>query len=372
MTIQVNFAETEAQREAIFRLRYQVYVEDVGSSHKHSNKQITDASDNTGRLLIAQDGEETVGSLRINWGGDAPLDPGFEAIYQLSRFSSVVTDDQIVVFDRFVVKEQYRGTHVPFQLLAAITMFSLGKRVQLAFCDCQPHLLNLYLGLGFRTYAPTYNYGPLGIVVPLIFVCEDLEHLQRVGSPLLAFAGGHSFDSAVPARVKPLIAQARPAIESATEETKTKWIEAYGLLTKRGTTQIAMFEGLSEEAVARLLAQSHIIECKAGDKIILKGKSDRTIFIILEGTAEIRAGDIVTGIRTEGDVVGELSFLLHGRRTADVVAASDGTRVLSLREKTIRQLQETDPALAAQLMYNLARIVSLKMVSLFQKTFDLA
>ena len=60
------------------------------------------------------------------------------------------------------------------------------------------------------------------------------------------------------------------------------------------------------------------------------------------------------------------------QRLANVVAASDGMRVLSPREKTILQLQETDPALAAQLLYHLARIVSLKMVSLFQKSYDLA
>ncbi len=370
MAIQVRYIETEADKEAAYHLRYQVYVEDVGSHHTHSGERITDSSDDAARILLALDGDEPVGSLRINWGGDAPFDPQVEKDYQIGRFSSIVTKEQIVVFDRFVVKDQYRGTHVPFQLLAAITMFSLENNVQLAFCDCQPHLLNLYLGLGFRTYAPTFDYGPLGIVIPLVFVCEDLEHLRKVGSPLLAFEQGHTLDSDVPAKVKPLFTGMQKPIESAAEETTAQWIETYGLLSKTDAARVTMFEGLSDEGIAKILAKSHIIDCKTGDTIILAGKSDRTIFVIFEGTVEIRAGNKITGIRTKGDVVGELSFLLHGRRNADVVAATDDVRVLSLREKTLRQLQESEPAVAAQLMHNLARIVALKMVSLYQRTFS--
>jgi predicted GNAT family N-acyltransferase len=368
MTTQVKFAETETEKEAIYRLRYQIYIEDVGSQYSHSGERVTDSSDDTARLLIALDGDEPVGSMRINWGGDAPFGPGLEEIYKLSHFSSVVSDDQIVIFDRFVVKARYRGTHVPFQLMAAVSMFSLENRVQLAFCTCQPHLLNLYLGLGFRTYAPTVDYGPVGIVVPLVLVCEDQEHLRRIGSPMLALTKGYTFDSDVPAKVEPLIAHSQKAIESASEEAVAQWIESYGLLSQTGTTPVAMFEDLSEEDVAKILAKSHIIDCKAGHRIILQGKGDRTIFVILAGTVEIRSGDRVTAVLTEGDVVGELAFLLHVPRTADVVAVTDGVRVLSLREKTVRQLQKTEPALAAQLMYNLARIVGFKMVSVYQRT----
>ncbi len=370
MTIRVRYAETEADKEAAYRLRYQVYVEDVGTQLEHSDGRMTDASDDRARILVAVDGDEVVGTLRINWGDDAPFGSKVEEIYQLSRFSSVVSDNQVVVFDRFVIKAEYRGTHVAFQLLTAITMFSLEKNVQLAFCDCQPHLLNLYLSLGFQTYTTTFNYPGVGIVVPLVLVCEDLEHLRQVGSPLLAFEQGHSFDSAVPTRVRPIIAQSKVSIRSATEESTAQWVEAYGLLSKTGTDRVTMFDGLSKEDVTKLLTRSHIIDCKIGDKIIFAGKSDRTIFVILEGTVEIRAGNQITTIRSKGDVVGELGFLLHSSRVADVVAATDDVRVLSLREKTLRQLQESEPAIAAQLMHNLARIVALKMVSLYQRTFS--
>ncbi len=259
---------------------------------------------------------------------------------------------------------------MPFQLLAAVSFFSLKNQVQLAFCASKPHLLNLYLRLGFRTYTQNYNADGSGFHVPLIFVCEDIPYLRQVGSPLLAFEQGHTFDSDVPEKVAPLIAQGKSGLETANEEKIGEWVQAYNLLSQTGTTQIGIFQDMSEADVAKILASSHIIECKKGDQIIVSGRSLRSVFVILSGSVEIRNGDQVVGVRTEGDVVGEIGFLLKQRRIADVVAATDNVRVLSLREKTVHQLQKTEPALAAQLMHNLARIVALKMVSLYQRTFS--
>ncbi len=369
MTIQIKYAESEVERNEIYRLRHEIYIEELGDTKVPSGGYMTDAIDDRARLLMALDGDKLVGALRISWGGDGSLAPKFYKYFDLSRFSSVVPDSQIIVFDRFVVSPQYRGTQVPFQLLAATSIFSLEHDVQLAFCSCNPHLLNLYLGLGFRTYTSNYDSGGAGILVPLIFVCEDLGYLRKIGSPLIAFEQGYTFDSDVPHQVTPLIEKGKSGLESAKEEKITEWVQAYNLLSQTGTTKIAMFQDMSEADVTKILASSHIVECKTGDHLIVSGRGYHSMFIILSGSVEVRSGDQITGIRTEGDVVGEIGFLLKKRRIADVVAATDNVRVLSLREKTVRKLHETEPALAAQLMHNLARIVSLKMVSLYQRTF---
>lgn len=369
MAIQVKYAGTKEEKEAIYNLRYKIYIGELKDNLSNDGERLTDADDTQARLLMAIDGDNLVGTLRILWGGDGIFNAKIEEAYDLSRFSSVVNNEEIVVFDRFMVKPEYRGTHVPFQLLAAISMFSLEKKAQLAFCNCQPHLLNLYLSLGFRTYMASFsNYGA-GILIPLVFVCEDTEHLRRISSPLLAFEGEHEFDSDVPAKVASLIEKGNKALESATDETVSEWVQAYGLLTQTSTTKISLFQDISEDDVAKLLARSHIIECKAGDTIVIAGRIERTMYVLLSGSAEIRDGEEVVGIRTEGDVVGELAFLLHNKRLADVYATSE-VRVLALSEKVLRQLQETEPTLAAQLMHNLARIVALKMVSLYQRTFS--
>jgi CRP-like cAMP-binding protein len=63
-----------------------------------------------------------------------------------------------------------------------------------------------------------------------------------------------------------------------------------------------------------------------------------------------------------GDVFGEVSFLLSARRISDVIAASDRVRVLSVSEKTLRRLVDSESRLAAKVLWNLARAVCLKLV----------
>jgi len=45
-----------------------------------------------------------------------------------------------------------------------------------------------------------------------------------------------------------------------------------------------------------------------------------------------------------------------------VYAATDGVRVLSLSEGTIRKLIETDPGVAARLLLNISKILCLRLL----------
>jgi predicted GNAT family N-acyltransferase len=200
MDIQVGYAESEDDLQAIFRLRYEIYNQEMNkesASIDHEMEMLTDSSDDTARILYAAVDGEIVGTVRLHWGGMAPFAAEFFETYELERFESVVSPDQMVIFTRFMVRKQYRGTMLPFQLLGAIAQYSLDKKVRLSFCDCQPHLLNLFTRLGYRTYTKTYNDAIVGLLVPLVLVVEDLEHFQWLNSPLLGFAG-KDFNPAAP------------------------------------------------------------------------------------------------------------------------------------------------------------------------------
>ena len=73
-------------------------------------------------------------------------------------------------------------------------------------------------------------------------------------------------------------------------------------------------------------------------------------------------GSKVVGVIRSGEVFGEMAFLLERPRTHDVYAASDSVRVLSLSEGTIRKMVSGDPAVAAKLLFNISRMLCVRIV----------
>ena len=73
-------------------------------------------------------------------------------------------------------------------------------------------------------------------------------------------------------------------------------------------------------------------------------------------------GEQVLGVIREGEVFGEMAFLLERPRTLDVYAASDSVRVLSMSEHTIRAMVAEDPAVAAKLLFNISRMLCVRIV----------
>ena len=71
------------------------------------------------------------------------------------------------------------------------------------------------------------------------------------------------------------------------------------------------------------------------------------IFVVLDGTLEARDDDRVVGVLREGEVFGEMAFLLERPRSLDIYAANDA-RVLSLSESTLKKMVTEDPAVAAK------------------------
>ena len=368
MDIQVRYAETESEREAVYRLRYEIYNREMNLESPavdHDRRVLTDANDDTARILYATVDGELAGTLRIHWGGDAPFPDEFEETYQFDHFRPVVADEEMVVFSRLMVRKEHRGSMVPVEFFAHIARFSIAQGARLTFCDCQPHLLNLYTMIGYRTYATTYNDIMMGLLVPLVVVVEDLAHFRAIGSPLLQFSG-EDFRPDPPTDILALL-PAAPTVQPVPGDAAADWARTFGLLAESHEETTPIFEGLSDDAVNQIMQRSFVITCEKDDLVIQKRAVDRTMFIVLAGLLEVREGDRVVAVASRGDVLGELAFLLHGERLSDVYAASDDAKVLSLNEKAVMSLMEEQPAIAARLFLNLSRVVAAKVTSLYHQ-----
>ena len=363
MGITIGFASNEQERQVIYRLRYEIYLEEMRFPYDadHERRLLTDGALTSARLLYARDEDEVVGTLRLQCGADTAFTAEDRRVYDLDRFAPVVPYEHMSIMSRFMTRPAYRNSSVPLALLQAMVQFYVDQGIRLAFLDCRPHLLNLYQGLGYRTYTKTYNDQVAGLLIPLVMVMDDLEHFARINSPFLPLLRQRIFQ---PSPLSELAALLTQSIQVQTVSSDSdQWTTLYGQLLTEQPERIAIFSGLSDDDVKRLLEKSPVIECHKGDRIISKDGPDNTVFIIIHGQVNVEFEGRVLTTESAGGVVGEVAFLLKIPRTASVIAAEDGVRVLALRQKLLDELITSESQVAARLLYNLSRIVAAKLVA---------
>ena len=192
-------------------------------------------------------------------------------------------------------------------------------------------------------------------MVPLVSVVGDVAFMERVGSPLLGLFEGRNFDSRLVARLSSVLPEEPTVRVLSNLEEASRWAEEYGRWSAAEAEAAGVLAGIEGAALARLIERGQVLTCRRGDSVIHEGMADRTVFVILGGTAEIGVGGRTVDIANRGEAVGEMAFLTGTPRQADVVAAGDELRVLALNERSVRGLQQADPSTAATFFHNLAR-----------------
>ncbi len=232
------------------------------------------------------------------------------------------------------------------------------------FGDCEPHLLNVYQGLGFRPYTKrNVNSPETGYLVPLVLVPEDLDYLREIKSPIVPSLTDFGDDAQVPDVLDELLTGGAGVLSQRLISMPTYWAALANSLTRFEDGRTTIFDGLSDNEIQLCLAKSNVIECSPGDRVIKKGNVAQNMFVILSGTLEVRADNQVKAILSAGDMVGDIAFFLGLPRTLDVYAATNDVRVISLSESTLRSLMEGEPAIAAKLLQNITKMLCFRLVS---------
>lgn len=84
-----------------------------------------------------------------------------------------------------------------------------------------------------------------------------------------------------------------------------------------------------------------------------QGQTGREAYVILEGSATIKRNGKKIGTAKDGAVVGELSLLDNGPRTAAVIADTDVT-LLVISERALKGAIDNIPAISRKLLKALA------------------
>jgi predicted GNAT family N-acyltransferase len=358
MAYEVGLAETEEEREAVYRFRYTVYVEEMGryqGSADHEGRRLVEPDDQQSFVFYARDDGRVVGTARLSWGGNGFSERQVEE-YSLAPFLAELPPEHIAIGERVMVTPDHRGTGLVDQLMERRNQTALEHDVRIQFSACEPHLLSLYLGQGRRTYATkNINTPEAGYLIPLVAFPEGPDALRGVGADI--------GPGAMPGCVEQILTGGGGAVLSPLMTNPDDYaLHLRAAMHEIEAQDISAFHGFTDDEVERCLGRSNVIECAAGDRVLKQGGVARNIFVVLDGMLEARDGDQVVGVIATGEVFGETAFLLERPRSLDVFAASDPVRVLSLSESTLRTMVAEDPGVAAKLLFNISKMLCVRIV----------
>ncbi|HEX2042137.1 MAG TPA: Crp/Fnr family transcriptional regulator [Acidimicrobiales bacterium] len=356
-----RIAATPEEREAIYRFRWSVYVDELGRKLGRGDPErrwVHDDEDDRPytTLLYTGSPEEMTGTLRVRHWAAGEVPPADRRAFSMHLFAGV---DELSVCElgRFMIQPDARNRLVFVSLCREAYEVAAARGLDLAFANCAPRLVPLYVKLGFRPYPGSPIATPDGVEVPLVMVPADEEHFERVGSffaPLVARHYG-------PGRHPPLSTESyRELLDQGdlpyVTDPAAVWERVQHHLETSGRR--GLLEALEPETVRKLATSGSLLAVPAGELLTEKGLSQQEMFLVVEGLFEAVDGDRRLGLVGEGEVAGEMAFFgTLGRRSASVRAVSDG-RVLVLTRPFLDQLRATDPVCAADLLFHVARVLA--------------
>ncbi|MEQ1700518.1 MAG: cyclic nucleotide-binding domain-containing protein [Ilumatobacteraceae bacterium] len=114
-----------------------------------------------------------------------------------------------------------------------------------------------------------------------------------------------------------------------------------------------LFQGCSTKDLEKIAKASDEITMPAGSLIVDQGQTGREAFIVLSGTVLVKRNGKKVGTFGPGTMVGELSLLDHGPRTATVSCETECVLLL-LDQRHFMGVLDQVPALAHKLLATLA------------------
>jgi len=183
-SFQFRRAVTRSDLDAVARLRYQVYVAELGRSQPHADhaaQSLLEPLDHSSIVLVAQtEAVEVVGTLRLSSSDaqeiESPEIYGWEE--RRACFPGAV-----FLASKFMVAPHLRGTRLGVALILQAAAEARSRGWRFGFLETYDELVPLYRRTGFCMRRSVLDpvYGRVSIMeIDLL----DFAHLERVQSPL--------------------------------------------------------------------------------------------------------------------------------------------------------------------------------------------
>lgn len=264
MTVRIRIARTAAERDALFRVRHRVYVEQGGYMPPRPDRRIYDRFDAfpTTTNLVALDGDRPIGGVRLAepCAAGTPADEYFDFGPHLPPGARRVGSASMLCLDA-AYRHRRRLTSC---LCGMFYHLAVERCLSHVVAPCNPEIEPDMLATGYRRVAPVFRHASGVQVSPLVL---DLRRMS---------------------------------------ERMARFVRAHG--------------------EAHLVHGGERAFCVAGETVVRAGEPARAAYVVLDGAAVARRcdGPRPGGRRlSPGDIIGDAALLAGRPHDATVVAATD-------------------------------------------------
>jgi CRP-like cAMP-binding protein len=166
--IEVYLCRNKAMLESAQRLRYQVYVTELGRAVRHADHTqglVGDELDRFGECFIAVENGETVGTLRLNLASRGSVG-SLEQFYGMR--DSPHHPNATAISTKFMVRQARRSSSASLELLSAARRYLARKGVKEVYFDSIPSLVRWYEAFGSRVIGPAFHHPENGPSYPMM------------------------------------------------------------------------------------------------------------------------------------------------------------------------------------------------------------
>ena len=368
----VSIAATQEQREAIYRFRYQVYVEELKRDYPdadHKRKWLRDDVDEHDCAVNLYMGplDQIVGAVRLLIWPVGQIPENYYRLFSMDIFPGI---EDLVTSEigRLMVKPSVRGKTVFPALIGAMYEHLVRRDSQLSFLYCVPGLVKHYRrNLGTRPYNGRLIQAGSSVGIPMVIIISDSNHFAQCGA-IVSDLSKKYFDTGK----RPRLDVSRfsgildgDALPIKLDEAAV-WDQFQHQLFEDASSVPTFLSSLSSQAARKLTASGFILNLSTGNLVAKSGTEEREVYVILKGLFEVIDQDQRLAILEKGDLFGEIAFFTEaGQRSASVRAMSNG-QVLVLRRNFLKELTHSDPEAGFQILSNMGRVMAQRIMNLNQ------
>lgn len=284
--IQMKIANTESEKEKIYQFRYEVFVEEMSTpvhAADHQNKRIVDELDQHSILIYALAGSQIIATARVTIGNTDQFPEWLSTTFSFSKFNDLLYDypnKKVGLTTKMAIASPYRGSTIMFRLIAEMYKIYNDYQIQFSFGGGNPRLIQLYERVGYRRFTKNFTEPGYGLLIPLVFIHDDIGHLKLVRSPLYRLFP-KTQESVLSKRFYKAFPESTKHINSQLQDHSSSLIQS---LLNNNDKYLSPLNSLTKEERTTLIQLGAIIHCTEDDVITTVGEMSNELYFLLSGS----------------------------------------------------------------------------------------